>query len=45
MTKKATKLRILLLEDDPIIYDIVSEFLDECGYEVIAVKYSERCII
>lgn len=37
MVKKGTKLRILLLEDDPLICDIVSEFLDECGYEVISV--------
>lgn len=37
MTKKGTRLRILLLEDDPIICDIVSEFLEECGYEVVSV--------
>lgn len=37
MLKNGTKLRILLLEDDPTISEIVSEFLDENGYEVIAV--------
>ena len=44
MTKKGTKLRILLLEDDPIICDIITEFLDECGYEVIAVFDGEEAI-
>jgi len=37
MGKKATRLRILLLEDDPLICDIIGEFLEECQYEVMAV--------
>ena len=37
MLKNGTKLRILLIEDDPTISEIVTEFLDENGYEVIAV--------
>lgn len=44
MVKKGTKLRILLLEDDPIICDIVSEFLDECGYEVVPVYDGEEAM-
>lgn len=42
MTKKASKLRVLLLEDDPSICEIVSEFLDECGYEVVPVYNGEE---
>jgi len=38
MGQKATKLRVLLLEDDTLICDIVSEFLEECGYDVTAVR-------
>ncbi len=37
MADTGTKLRILLLEDDPTISEIVCEFLEESGYEVIAV--------
>lgn len=36
MKRKETKLKILLLEDDMLICDILSEFLNECGYEVVS---------
>lgn len=38
MGNKSTHLRILLLEDDTLICDIVTEFLQECGYDVTAVQ-------
>ena len=38
------KLRILLLEDDPTISEIVSEFLEENGYEVIYVLDGNEAI-
>jgi len=37
MADNGTKLRILLLEDDPTISEIVCEFLQESDYKVIAV--------
>ncbi len=37
MADNGTKLRILLLEDDPTISEIVCEFLEESDFEVIAV--------
>lgn len=42
--KKGTKLRILLLEDDLLICDILSEFLQECDYEVVSVHDGEEAI-
>ena len=44
MKRKDTKLRILLLEDDMLICDIVSEFLSECGYEVISVHDGDEAV-
>ncbi|WP_345993926.1 response regulator transcription factor [Sulfurimonas sp. HSL-1716] len=44
MIKKGARLRILLLEDDPLIGDIVSEFLEECGYEVVNVFDGEEAV-
>lgn len=44
MVKQGAKLRILLLEDDMLICDIVSEFLDECGYEVVQVHDGEHAV-
>lgn len=36
MSKRETKARVLLLEDDPTLSDIMVEFLEECGYEVVS---------
>lgn len=37
MPQSGMKLRILLMEDDPLISEIVCEYLEENGYEVITV--------
>lgn len=44
MRTKETKLRLLLLEDDMLICDILSEFLSECGYEVVSVHNGDDAI-
>lgn len=44
MSKKPTKLKLLLLEDDPTICDIVTEFLQEHDYEVTAVYDGEKAV-
>jgi DNA-binding response OmpR family regulator len=44
MTKKIVKLKILLLEDDSSISDIVSEFLEECGYDVACVYDGDEAV-
>ncbi len=38
MAYKETRLKILLLEDDGSIGEIVSDFLEECGYTVVLVE-------
>ncbi|MCX6051499.1 MAG: response regulator transcription factor [Campylobacterales bacterium] len=44
MLEKNIKLKILLLEDDPLICDILSEFLEENGYEVVSVYDGNEAI-
>jgi DNA-binding response OmpR family regulator len=44
MREKASKLRLLILEDDLLICDIMSEFLSGCGYEVVCVNDGSQAI-
>lgn len=44
MREKGSKLRLLILEDDLLICDIMSEFLSGCGYEVICVNNGNEAI-
>ena len=44
MTKKTSQLRILLLEDDPTISEIVTEFLEELDYEVVCAYDGEDAL-
>lgn len=38
MREKGSKLRLLVMEDELLICDIMSEFLSKCGYEVVCVN-------
>jgi DNA-binding response OmpR family regulator len=44
MREKASKLRLLIMEDDLLICDIMSEFLSGCGYEVVCVNDGSQAI-
>lgn len=44
MREKSSKLRLLILEDDLLICDIMSEFLSGCGYEVVCVNDGSQAI-
>ncbi|MDD3855703.1 response regulator transcription factor [Sulfurimonas sp.] len=44
MREKASKLRLLIMEDDLLICDIMSEFLSGCGYEVVCVNDGSEAI-
>ncbi|MDD5373216.1 MAG: response regulator transcription factor [Sulfurimonas sp.] len=44
MKEKGSKLRLLILEDDLLICDIMSEFLSGCGYEVICVNDGNEAV-
>jgi len=44
MREKGSKLRLLIMEDDLLICDIMSEFLEECGYETICVNNGTEAI-
>lgn len=44
MREKGSKLRLLIMEDDLLICDIMSEFLDGCGYETICVNNGTEAI-
>ena len=44
MREKASKLGILIMEDDLLICDIMSEFLSGCGYEVVCVNDGSQAI-
>ncbi len=44
MREKTSKLRLLIMEDDLLICDIMSEFLSGCGYEVVCVNDGSQAI-
>ncbi|OHE15939.1 MAG: hypothetical protein A2540_05280 [Sulfurimonas sp. RIFOXYD2_FULL_37_8] len=44
MREKTSKLRLLIMEDDLLICDIMSEFLSGCGYEVVCVNDGSEAI-
>jgi DNA-binding response OmpR family regulator len=44
MIKKGNTPRVLLLEDDPTLNDIMCEFLEECGYDVVSTFDGEEAV-